>query len=69
MIGDSLLHSTLPYDYRDSPGEFRMTVTAYVTDINKKNAGYIYDQSYRQVWPPHDPEYILNQRGRHWSRD
>ena len=29
-----------------------MMVTEYVADINRYNAGYIYDQSYRQVLTP-----------------
>ena len=46
-----------------------MTATAYVADINRDNAGYIYDISYRQVWPPYDAGYILRHRFRNWSRD
>ena len=69
MIGNGLLCSTLPCDYRDSHGDFQTMATAYVADIDRENAGYIYDQLYRQVWPPHDVEQILSQRGRYWSRD
>ena len=46
-----------------------MTETAYVADIKREDAEYIYDQLYRHVGPLHDTEYILSQRGRHWSRD
>ena len=46
-----------------------MMATAYMADINRGNLGYIYDQSYRQVRPPHDAEYIFSHRFRHWSRD
>ena len=69
MIGDVLLQSTLLYNYRGINRELRMMETVYVAEINRENAGYIYDQSYRQVWTPHDAEYILSQRDRHWSRD
>ena len=46
-----------------------MMATAYMADINRENLGYIYDQSYRQVRPPHDAEYIFSHRFGHWSRD
>ena len=68
VIGDSLLKSTLPFNYKYSTEEFRMMATAYVANMNRENEGYIYDQLYRQVWPPHDAEKILIQRGRHWCR-
>ena len=69
VIGDGLLHSTLPYYYRGSPRGFQMMATEYVADIKRENSGYIYNQLYTQVWPPHEEEYILSQRVRHWSRD
>ena len=69
MIGDDLLNYTLLCDYRESPGEFWIMATAYVADMNKENVRYIYNRSYRQVWPPHDAEYILSQSCMHWSRD
>ena len=46
-----------------------MLATTYVADIIRENAGYIYNQLYRQVWLLHDEECILSQRGRHWYRD
>ena len=69
VIWDGLLRSTLTCNYRDSPREFLMIGTVYVADIDRENTGYIYDRFYRQVFPPHDAEYILSQRGRNWSRD
>ena len=51
------------------PVEFLMMATTYVAYINRENVGYIYNQSYRQVWPPHDAEYILSHRVRHCSRE
>ena len=43
-----------------------MMKTAYVADINKDKAGYVYNQSYRKVLSPHDAEYILSQKYSHW---
>ena len=49
VIEDVLLHSNFLCNYRDIPGEFQMTTTAYLVDINRDNVGYIYDRLYRQV--------------------
>ena len=35
MIGDGILNSTLLCNYRDSPAEFQMLSTAYVSDIDR----------------------------------
>ena len=69
VIGDSVLNSTLPCSCRDSPIYFRMMATAYVAGIDRENVGYIYNQLYMYVYPPHDAEYILIQRDIFCSRD
>ena len=69
MIGDILLNCTLMFYDRDIPGYSLMVVTVYVSDINRDNAGYIYDRLYKQFWLPHDVEYILRQREWNWSRE
>ena len=67
VIGNGLLYYTLSCDYRDSPGDFQIMATTYVADINRDNAEYIYDRLHMQFWLPHEVEYILSHRGRHWS--
>ena len=42
VIEGGLLHSTLPCYYRDIPREFLIMAAAYVADINRETAGYIY---------------------------
>ena len=54
VIGDGLLQYTLMFDYRDIHREFRIMATAYASDINRKNAGYIHDRSYKQFFPQHN---------------
>ena len=43
VIGDGLLHSTLPCNYRERSRYLQMMATIYVDDINRYNTGYIYD--------------------------
>ena len=63
---EGFLNSILLCNYRDILRYFLMMKTAYVADINKDKAGYVYNQSYRKVLSPHDAEYILSQKYSHW---
>ena len=69
-VGDYTAHATAECDYRhpDTAGKMRMALSIYLADINEDNVESII-RHYTDPFPPQDPAYLLNHRGRHWKKD
>ena len=77
VVGDRTIYATEAFDYKtttstattspDDSNKVRIAMTIYLGDINRDNVDAIIEYM-TDPYPPSNEDYLLGNRGRHWSK-